>query len=96
MNADRGIICVVLEHFGRHLFPRAVDIEKQLDAGERLTDAQLAHVADVLEGIKQLRPLIERHPEHRDLVAGVVSTYSGIAKRALQNEQSPAAGRQSP
>ena len=93
MSADRGVIYVVLEHFGRHLYPRALDIEKQLEAGERLSDAQLDHVADVLDGIMQLRPLIARHPEHRDLVAGVVSTYVGIAKRAMQNELSPAGAR---
>jgi hypothetical protein len=96
LNADRGIIYVVLEHFGRHLYPRALDIEKQLAAGERLSDSQLAHVADVLDGIRQLRPLIERHSEHNDLVAGVVSTYAGIAKRALQNEGAPAAVRETP
>jgi hypothetical protein len=96
LNADRGIIYVVLEHFRLHLYPRALDIEKQLEAGEPLSDEQLAHVTDVLYGIKLLRPLIERHPEHRDLVAGVASTYSGIVKRAWQNELSPVGARQVP
>lgn len=93
MNADGGIIYVVLEHLWRHLYPRALDIEKQLTAGERLTDGQLAHVTDVIDGIKQLWPLIERHPEHRELVAGVVSTYAGIAERAWRSEVAPAGGR---
>ena len=96
MSDDRGIIYVVLEHFSQHLYPRALHIQKQLDSGERLTDEQIAHVTDVLDGIKQLRPLIARHPEHRDLVAGVISTYYGIAKRASENESSPAAARQAP
>ena len=89
MNDDQGVIYVLMEHFTRHLHPRAVDIEKELDAGRCLTDAQIDHVSQVLEEFKLLRPLIERHPEHQDLAGGVAALYASIARRALQNETSP-------
>jgi hypothetical protein len=96
MNTDQGVIYVLLDHFTRHLHPRAIEIEKKLNAGARLDDWEIAHVAEVLEEMKLLRPLIERHPEHKELVAGVVSLYSGIARRARQNEASPAGARETP
>ena len=89
MNTDQGVIYVVLEHFRNHLYPRAVGIEKELDAGRRLSDAEIEHVAHVLDDIKLLRPLIERHPEHLELAQGVIALYASIAKRAWQNETSP-------
>lgn len=89
MNADRGVIYVLLDHFTRHLYPRAVDIENRLNAGARLSDGEIAHVAEVLEEMKLLRPLIERHPEHRELAQGVAALYAGIARRGWENETSP-------
>jgi hypothetical protein len=86
VNADQGVIYVLMEHFTRHLHPRAVAIERELDAGRRLTDAQIDHISQVLEEFKLLRPLIERHPEQRDLAGGVAALYTSIARRALQNE----------
>jgi hypothetical protein len=92
VNNDQGVIYVVMEHFIRHLHPRAVEIEKELDAGRHLSEAQIDHVAQVLEEAKLLRPLIERHPEHRDLADGVFARYASIARRAWQNETSPDPG----
>jgi len=89
MNTDQGVIYVLLDHFTRHLHPRAIEIEKRLDAGERLNDLEIAHVAEVLEEMTLLRPLIERHPEHRSLAERVIALYAGIARRGLENETSP-------
>ena len=86
MNTDRGVIYVVLDHFTRHLYPRALEIEKRLDAGERLDELEIAHVAEVLEDMKLLQPLIDRHPEHRDLAERAIALYAGIARRAWENE----------
>jgi hypothetical protein len=92
LNLDQGVIYVLMEHFTRHLHPRAVEIEKELDTGRRLSDAQIDHVSQVLEEVKLLQPLIARHPEHRELADGVIALYASIARRAWQNETSPNSG----
>jgi hypothetical protein len=92
MNGDQGVIYVVLRHFTTHLHPRAVEMERELDAGGRLSDEEIEHVAQVLADLRLLRPLIDRHPEHRDLAEGVIALYAGIARRAWQNEGSPTSG----
>jgi len=88
MKRDEGVIYVVLEHFLTHLHPRARRIQGELDAGHRITDGDLDHVARILEEARLLRPLIERHPEHRELAEGFYALYANIATRALENETS--------
>ena len=92
MNNDQGVIYVLMEHFTHHLHPRAVEIERELDAGRRLSDEQIDHIAQVLEDGKALRPLIARHPEHRELAEGVFALYASLARRAWQHEVSPGSG----
>jgi hypothetical protein len=89
VTTDQGVIYVVLEHFTRHLYPRAMEMDRELDAGGCLSDAEIEHVSQVLEDFRLLRPLIDRHPEHRDLAEGVIALYASIARRAWQNEGSP-------
>jgi hypothetical protein len=86
MSDDQGVIYVLLEHFVRHLHPRAMALERKLEAGERLDDAEIAHIAQVIEDTRLLRPLIDRHPEHRDIAEGVIGLYAALARRAWQNE----------
>jgi hypothetical protein len=91
MNHDAGVIYVLLEHFVRHLYPRALEMERKLNAGESLSDSEIDHVAQVLEDTRLIAPLIDRHPEHRELAAGVIGLYASIAQRAWHAETARAA-----
>lgn len=93
MNADQGVIYVLLEHFVRHLHPSALEMAKKLDAGERLEDTEIEHVAQILEDIKLLRPLIDRHPEHREIAEGVIGLYADLVRRAWRNETAHSHGK---
>ena len=93
MTTDQGIAYVLLEHFVLHLHPRALALEKQLDAGGRLADTDIAHVEQVLEDLRALRTFIDRHPEHADIAGGVIQLYAGIARRALHNETARLEGK---
>ena len=92
MNTDQGVIYVVIEHFTHHLYPRAVEMTRELDAGGRLSDEEIDHVLQVIEDARLLRPLLERHPELLKLAQGVIDLYASIAKRAWQNETAPGSG----
>jgi len=88
VNDDRGLVYVVLEHFTRHLHPRVLEMQKALDGGACLSDSDVAHVKEVIEDMRFLRPLIARHPDHQPLAAAVMSLYTDIARRAWENETS--------
>lgn len=86
MSPDQGVIYVLLDHFVRHLYPRALDMERRLLDGAKLSARDLDHVRQQLDDLRLLAPLIERHPEHRDTAARVMGLYLGIARRACLNE----------
>jgi hypothetical protein len=92
MNPDQGVIYVVLKHFTDHLHPRAIEIESELDAGLSLSEAEIDHISQVLAEARLMAPLIERNPEYRELAERVIAMYASIARRARQNEASPAPG----
>lgn len=83
---DRGVICAVLEHFATHMAPRTRELESKLDAGLPLNDEDIDHLARVLAQIRQVKPLVDRHPEYSDLAAGVISLYAVIVRRAWQDD----------
>ncbi len=86
MKTDQGVIYVILEHFARHLYPEALEMDRRLRDGEPLSDRESDRVSQILQDIRLLRPLIDRHPEHRDIAVGVIDLYTGIASRARTNE----------
>ena len=65
---------------------------QRMRAREQHLEFGIPHLAQVLEDVKGLRPLIERHPEHRELADRVIAMYAGIVRRAWQNETSPNPG----
>lgn len=86
-KTDQGVLFTLVEHFNRQLYPRALEIEKQLDAGERLSASAIEHLEEVLVRMHELNALLERHPEYQPLAAGVVSLYARLARHAWKNEQ---------
>ena len=93
MNDDQGVIYVVIEHFARHLYPRALEMERKLYAGERLSDSELGHVEEVIKDTRLLWPLVVRHPEHHEFAGRVFALYTSISRRAWQNETRKAEDR---
>jgi hypothetical protein len=89
-KTDHGVLFTLVEHFNQQLYPRALEIEKRLDAGERLSASAIEHLSEVLARMRELNALLERHPEYLPLAAGVVSLYARLTRHAWQNEQGAA------
>jgi len=46
----------------------------------------------VFEDCNNLKPLLDRHPEYRDLAARMMNLYHAITTKALANEQAQSPG----
>ena len=85
--ADQGTIQVLLERLNRFRLPRALDLKKRVDAGEKLGDHDIAFLKRVMQDSNQAQSLASRHPEFKPLVDKLIGLYSHITNKALENEQ---------
>jgi len=86
-ETDKGVIYVLWERFKTQRYPRALELKNKVDAGELLSDEDLEFLGLVLSDVKEIQPVLDRHPEYRPLVQWALSLYTSIANRALEIEQ---------
>ena len=87
---DAGIIQVLLERLNAERLPRALDLKKKVDSGERLDEPDMDFLKLVFEDVGGAQKLAEKHPEFQPLVAQLISLYGEITRKGLENEQKKA------
>lgn len=82
---DQGVIQVLLDRFNKQRLPRAMALKDKVNRGEVLDDDEVTYLAAVFEDIRNLQPLVERHPEYEPLVIKGMALYQEISEQALAN-----------
>jgi hypothetical protein len=85
-SRDQGVIQVLLELLETQHLPRAMDLKKKVDAGERLDKYDMHFLESIFADVRQVSPLVKRHPEYEKLAASVLNLYKEIMDKAIENE----------
>ena len=86
-SQDLGTIQTLLDRLNNFRLPRALALKERVDAGGKLDDHDLAFLQRVFEDSQQVQALVARHPEYKSLTDRLISLYSHITSKALENEQ---------
>ena len=85
---DTGLLSVLIERLESQRLPRAFVLKDKVDRGETIDEFDLAFLQEVLADATKIKALIERHPEHQELVSKLFGLYREISEKALANEKS--------
>ena len=83
---DHGILAASIERLEEQDIPRALDLKDKLDQGGVLDEMDIGFLERVFTEAEELKPLVERHPEHLALAARLMDLYHAITTQALKNE----------
>ncbi|HYJ42425.1 MAG TPA: hypothetical protein VEW08_16665 [Steroidobacteraceae bacterium] len=84
---EAGTIQVMLQRLNEFRLPKALDLKKKVDRGEKLDSSDIEFLQTVLADATGAQSLVAKHPELKPLVGKLMGLYSEITTRGLENEQ---------
>jgi hypothetical protein len=84
---DTGTIQALLERLINFRLPRTLAVKKRVDAGERLTDEDIAFLKNALEDAQRGQQVWARNPDMHKIGLQIVELYDDIVNKAVENEK---------
>jgi hypothetical protein len=86
-ESDKIVIDALFKRFTEQRLPRALDIEKRVNAGEILNHSDLTFLDVVLDDAKYVLQYSDKYPDYQEIVRKAIQMYSEISQKALENEK---------
>lgn len=79
---------MLIERFLDYRLPRAERMLEDVQAGQKLTDDDIAWLKRIYQEDRGNQSLLTRHPEYMKVVSGYIDLYVEIVHTGLENETS--------
>jgi hypothetical protein len=84
---NAGVEQALLAKLEQQVLPKTLGIQRRVDAGEKLTDSDIAFLNNVLKGLSRDKAKVGSNPKWNTLYTRLVDLYDRITQKALENEQ---------
>lgn len=91
-DKEEGIGLVLLNRLTEIRLPRALEIKKNVDAGDLLTDSEIAFLERVFEEAVSQQSKWDHYPELAEVISKMAALYNEITAKALENEKAAKGG----
>lgn len=85
-QAEAGVIQAILEKLEQQTLPRALDIKRNVEAGEKLSELDTIFLDEALENLRRDSVYVQQHPQWQPLYSRLIDLYDQITRQALKNE----------
>lgn len=91
---DVGVITALIKRAVEIRLPKAEALKAKVDAGGLLDDRDVAFLEEIFHEAQSVTgPLMDQHPEYREIGLRMLGLYKEITAKALENEQSQQGGQ---
>jgi hypothetical protein len=85
-KAEAGVIQAIMEKLEQQTLPQALDIKRNVDAGEPLGELDTIFLDQALENLRRDSAYVQDHPQWQSLYSRLIDLYDQITRQALKNE----------
>ena len=85
-KAEAGVIQAIMEQLEQQTLPQALDIKRNVDAGEPLSELDTIFLDQALENLRRDSAYVQGHPQWEPLYSRLIDLYDQITRQALKNE----------
>jgi hypothetical protein len=86
-QSNAGVEQALLAKLEQQVLPKTLGIQRRVEAGEKLTDSDIAFLDNVLKGLSRDQAKVEKNPKWSTLYTRLIDLYNQITRKALENEQ---------
>jgi hypothetical protein len=86
-QSNAGVEQALLAKLEQQVLPKTLGIQRRVEAGEKLTDSDIAFLDNVLKGLSRDQTKVENNPKWSTLYTRLIDLYNQITRKALENEQ---------
>ena len=84
---DTAVISVLLQRLESQRLPRALSLKEKVAGGKPLNEFDIEFLEEAIADAKNVKPLVDRHPEYQALAVQVIHLYKEIMDLAMENEK---------